>query len=118
MKQDWKKIFESEVSDEARNRIFLAADNLIDEMHSEKEKASFWARLFSPAGGVALAGAAALAVLFALQPGNKNEAPAQHAAVDPELVRNIDMLLDLDTLEKWNPGPTKKVKAEWQKRKS
>lgn len=117
MKNDWKKIIEQNVSDEARDRTFAAADRLLDSMQPER-KASWLELLLSPAGGLSLAGAAAAVVAVVIYTSQPKQANEQVAAIEPEMIQNIEILMELETLEHWDPAAKDGAKQKWKKKSS
>jgi hypothetical protein len=118
-KQDWKKIVEEPVSREAQERMFAAADSFIDDKLAAERGPSWLARLLAPAFSIPLAaGAAAVAVFFMFNAPQYQGAP-EVAKVEPELIQNLDILLELETLEHWEPGKqARESKAQWTKERT
>lgn len=118
----WQDLVEEPVSREARDRTFRAADRFIDE-HLAPAPAPSWAsRLFGPGMAFTFAGAAAAVAIFFLisvpKDGRMPEAVPETARIEPELIQNIDLLLELDTLEHWNPDKQAQGTYQWKKERS
>jgi hypothetical protein len=118
-KHDWKRIIEEPVSREAQDRMFAAADHFIDENLAPARGPSWLERLFAPAFSIPLAaGAAAVAVFFLISVPRQAAMP-EVARIEPELIQNLEILLELETLEHWEPGKqASESGTKWKKERT
>jgi hypothetical protein len=113
-----KKLFDDEPSKDFEDRLFQRVDAILDERAAAKPRAGLLDWLFRPAFGMSLAaaGAAALVIVYLHAPTDR---PAQVAFMgdDPEMVRDADMLMNLDLLREWPALEKMEKKREWKKKR-
>ena len=103
---------------EQRDRVLKHAAGILGRATTYNAEPSFFARLFRPAFGISLAGACvAAAAVFYVQRSAQNTHPAPAFRYEPEMVRNAEMLDDLEVLLKLD-GLEKLERGKWPKKKS
>ena len=122
MKKELEDFVKEEVPRDLRAQILKGVEPILEEHRSRNtvQEEGFFAWLLRPAGwGIGLAGAGALALAITLfqnakEPDGKNLGPLFYEA---EMLKNADLLLHLEELEKWEKLKSGS-KVEWHKKKS
>ena len=118
IKGPFQDSFQSPPPPEQRGRVLKRASEILERGAGEAAGPSLLSWLFRPAVGLGLAGACAAALAFIfVHKGTQQNPPGSPFRYDPEMVRNAEMLDDLEVLLKL-PGLENLDKKKWPKRKS
>ncbi len=120
MSDDLKDAYKQEMPPGLRERLTKGAEPLLERNARNAERPSFFSWLLRPLPAAGLAtGMAALTIAFMFT-REKSGQPAhmQELAYDLSMVRDAELLLDLEVLQNLDKLEENRMKRKWQKKKS
>lgn len=120
MSDDLKDAYKQEMPPGLRERLTRGAEPLLERNAKNAERPSLLSWLFRPLPAAGLAtGMAALAIAIMFTREKIGQPPhLQELAYDLTMVRDAELLLDLEVLQNLDKLEERRMKKKWQKKKS